>query len=295
MEIKYLDPKILTKFSNLNLIAKKSVEGFISGIHRSIYKGFSTEFFEHRQYTPPDDIRYIDWKIFGRTDRLYLKTFREETNVRCYIILDSSNSMIFKTENLNKLQYGIYLTACLSYLMLYQRDAVGFINFDSEIRNFLRPSSSLIHYHNILKILEKIEPGGKTSILSVMKKISSILKKRSIIILISDLFENPLNVVKAVAYFVHHHHEVIVFQVLDYGEIFLKGKGNLEYFDLETDEKISVSSEFIKKNYRKNVEKFINFYKKSFGEMRVDYKIGITRKSFDKFLYEYLKIRTRHK
>ncbi|HOK57180.1 MAG TPA: DUF58 domain-containing protein [bacterium] len=291
----YLDPKVLIKFSSLNLVAKKSVEGFLSGLHKSIYKGFSVEFFEHREYAPGDDIRYIDWKVFGRTDKLFLKTYKEETNVRCFILLDTSNSMAYKTGEISKIQYGVYLSACLSYLILNQKDAVGFVNFNNEIKNFLKASSSFSHFHNIIEILEKIKPEGQTSILSVMKKISSSIKKRSIIILISDLFDNPQDVIKGIAYFTHHHHEVIVFQILDHGEISLKGEGILEFFDIETEEKISVDNEFIKKKYKENIEKLINFYKKRFTEMKIDYKTAITTKPFDSFLYEYLKLRMRKK
>jgi uncharacterized protein (DUF58 family) len=291
----YLDPKVLIKFSNLNLIAKKSVEGFLAGLHKSIYKGFSVEFFEHREYVPGDDIKYIDWKVFGRTDKLFLKTYKEETNVRCFILLDTSNSMAYKTWKLSKFQYGIYLSACLSYLILNQKDAVGFVNFNDKIQNFLKSSSSFSHFHNITEILENIKPEGQTSILSVMRKISSNIKKRSIIILISDLFDDPQNVIKGIAYFTHYHHEVIVFQILDPGELSLKEESILEFFDLETEKKISIDSEFVKKKYRENIGKLINFYKKRFAEMKIDYKTGITNRPFDDFLYEYLKSRIKQK
>ncbi|HDN97886.1 MAG TPA: DUF58 domain-containing protein, partial [bacterium] len=210
---KLLDPKFLAKISNLYLVARTVVEGFISGLHRSLYKGFSVEFFEHREYSAGDDLRYLDWKVFARTDRLYLKTFREETNVKGYILLDTSASMGYRSKEISKLEYGIFLSASLSYLMISQKDAVGLITFDKDIKSFIKPMSTTFHLHTLIENLKNLKPGRETSLSDVLNKIATAIKRRSLIILISDLFDEPESVMKGLSHFKSKHHEIIVFHI----------------------------------------------------------------------------------
>lgn len=295
MNKKLLDPKILSRFSNLYLLAKTGVEGFISGLHRGLYKGFSVEFYEHREYVPGDDIKYIDWKIYGRTDKLFLKTFKEEINLKCYIVLDTSNSMKFATNGISKLQYGIYLSALLSYIMINQRDAVGLITFDREIKHFISASAKRKHLYHLLEILENIKPEGETSIKSVMEKAIPSIKKRSLIIIISDFFDKPDELVKGILHFKHNHHEVICFQILDPMEVEFDYNGICEFYDMENGKKIPVNATSIKSEYQKLINEFLNHLKKNFVKNQIDYVVSRTDKPFDLFLYNYLKIRNKTK
>jgi len=295
MNKRLLDPKILSRFTNLYLLAKTGVEGFISGLHRGLYKGFSIEFYEHREYVPGDDIKYIDWKVYGRTDRLFLKTFKEEINLKCYIILDTSNSMKFSTSSISKLQYGIYLSALLSYLMINQRDAVGLITFDKKVRNFISASSKKSHLYYLLDVLEKVKPEGETSIKDVIENILPAIKKRSLIIFISDFFDNPEETARGILHFKHKHHEVICFQILDPAEVKFNYSGICEFFDLENGKKISVNATSIRREYQKLFNNFLDYLKKTFIKSDIDYVFSKTDTPFDIFLYNYLKIRNRTK
>ncbi len=292
---KLLDPKVLVKLSNLYLVARTVVEGFISGLHRSLYKGFSVEFFEHREYSPGDDLRYLDWKVFARTDRLYLKTFREETNVKGYILLDTSASMGYRSEEISKLEYGIFLAASLSYLMISQKDAVGLITFDKDINSFVKPMSTTLHLHNLIENLKNLKPGRETSLSDVLNKIAPTIKRRSLIILISDLFDDPQSVMKGLSHFKYKHHEIIVFHILDPSEIIFPFSGQYEFVDMETGERIVADADYIRGTYRNLLNEFLNFYKVNCSQKNISYALGRTDTPFDYFLYQYLSRRAKYK
>ncbi len=291
----FLDSRMFSRFSNLYLMAKSMVEGFISGLHKSIHKGYSVEFFEHRKYVPGDDLRYIDWKVFARTDRLYIKTFREETNLKSYILLDTSNSMSFSTSTLSKLQYGVYLAASLSYLMISQKDAVGLVLFDSGIRTLIKPASTKNHLYKIMETLQTITPGEKTSISKILNEMALYEKKRGLIILISDLLDSPENVMKYLSLFKHKHHDVIVFHVLDPEEISLSMEGSYQFIDMETGEKLNADALSLRKAYRQTMEEHISFYKKECAKKNISYTLAKTLTPFDKFLWTYLETRAKIK
>ena len=196
---KYLDFDALSRISNMHLLAKTVVEGFILGLHRSPFRGFSVEFAEYRQYVPGDEIRYLDWKLFGKTDRYYIKQFEEETNVNCHIILDKSGSMQYGSNGVTKLQYGSYLAASLAYFMMHQLDATGLVVFDTEIRTMLPPRSRLPHLHLILSELEGLEASGSTSAGKPLHDLAEGIKKRGLIILISDLLDEPEEVLSGLS------------------------------------------------------------------------------------------------
>ena len=292
---KLLDPKVLTKLSNLYLVAKTVVEGFISGLHKSLHKGFSVEFSEHREYVPGDDLRYLDWKVFGRTDRLYIKVYREETNLQSYILLDTSNSMNYKSNSLSKLEYGVFLAASLGYLMVSQKDAVGLTTFDSEIKNFIKPAATTSHLHYFIENLKNVKPGKKTSLGDVLNKIAPYIKRRSLIILISDLFDDPEKVIKGLAHFRHKHHEVIVFQILDPAEIQFPFNGDYEFVDMETGERVKTDTSYIKNTYKNVFQEFLSQYRKSCSENNISYVKAVTETPFDYFLYRYLTRRVKYK
>ncbi|HOF17308.1 MAG TPA: DUF58 domain-containing protein [Phycisphaerae bacterium] len=219
--MEYLDFDVLAGIDNMQLLAKVVVEGFLLGLHRSPYRGFSVEFAEYRQYSPGDEIKHIDWKVFGKTDRYYIKQFEEETNLACYILLDASASMGFKSSEtgLTKLQYGCCLTACLSYFMMRQRDATGLMVFDNQVRSVLPPRLRQTHMKHILAELEGCRPGGETDLAGPLHHLAEGLKRRGLIILISDLLDEPEKVLSALQHFRFQGHDIIVFHLMDNAEL----------------------------------------------------------------------------
>ena len=292
---KILDPKILARFANLSLVAKTIVEGFISGLHRSIHKGASIEFAEHRQYAVGDDPRYLDWKVYGRTDRLYIREFREETNLKAYILLDASNSMnySFSPDTITKFVYAKCLAGCLAYLMMKQNDSTGLVVFDSEIRNFIKPSSTRSHFHYLIENIENLETEKDTNIGETLHKIANLIKRRSLIILISDLFDDQDAVIKGLAHFKHRHHEVIVLHVLDKAEIDFPFENFKDFIDMETNQRIPVDGQAIRNTYTRVFNQFLSFYQKACSERNINYTRAVTQTPFDYFLYNFLQLRSR--
>ena len=217
---RFLEPDALARVKNLSVVARGVVEGFISGLHSSPFKGFSVEFAEHREYTAGDDPRHLDYRMLARTDRLYVKQYEEETNMRVQILLDVSGSMGYnRTAKITKLQYGCYLTAVLSYLMTRQQDSVGLTTFDSEIRLDMPAHSSPRHFSEMMHRLEDVVPGRETHIAATLHELANRFKRRCLIVLISDLYAEPEEVMRALHHFRHCRHEVILFHVFDKAEI----------------------------------------------------------------------------
>ncbi len=285
---KYLIPEVLSKLSNLELIAKLIVEGFMTGLHKSPFHGFSIEFSQHRPYNPGDSLRFIDWKVYGRTDRFYIKQFEEETNLKSIILLDVSKSMTYKSGNISKLEYGKYLASALAYMMLLQRDAVGIALFDNKIRKLLPPRSVNSYLQPILKELDIIEPGIDTNISQVLHVIAERIKRRGLIIIISDLLDEPEKVLSSLKHFRHNNHEVLIFQILDPLEVSFKFEGDIVFEDLENGKKIRTHPWYIKNDYTNEIEKFINLYKKNCLENQIDFQLLKTDTTFDVALIEYL-------
>ena len=232
---------------NLSIVARGVVEGFISGLHSSPLKGFSVEFAEHREYTAGDDPRHLDYRMLGRTDRLYVKQYEEETNMRVQILLDASGSMAYnRTGKITKLQYACYLTAVLSYLMTRQQDSVGLTTFDSQIRLDMPARGSPRHFNEMMHQLETIAPGGETNIAGPLHELADRFKRRCLIVLISDLFDEPDDVIRALHHFRHRRHEVIVFHVLDKAEIEFPFGEMIAFHDLETNERIEIDPAYVR-------------------------------------------------
>ena len=291
---RYLQPDVVAKLVNMELVARLVVEGFITGLHKSPYHGFSVEFAEHRQYMPGDDVKRLDWKIFGKTDRYYIKQFEEETNLKSYIILDTSRSMAFSSEGrMSKLDYASYITAALAQLMVQQRDAVGLTLYDEKIQTHMPPHATKAYLREILRQLENAKPGNKTGTANSLHEIAERIKRRGLVIILSDLFDKPNEVMNALRHFRHKKNEVIVMQVLDPLERSFAFGRDAVFKDLETSEELMTQPWHIQKAYQESMKKFLDDYKRGCRENNIDYVLLDTATLFDVALFEYLHKRQR--
>ena len=290
---KYLDPAVVTKLASLELKARLVVEGFIVGLHRSPYHGFSVEFAEHRQYMPGDDFRHIDWKVYGKSDRFYIKQFEEETNLKAYILLDASRSMGYKSNGISKLEYGSYLAASLAYLMLRQQDAPGLLVFDEKIRSFIPPRGARSHITPILKQLNNTEPSNKTDASVAFHELADRIRRRGLIIVISDLLDDPDRLLLGLKHFRHRQHEVIVFQILDPFERSFAYKGEARFRDMETGRELLTDPWQIRRDYMDKLGDFLKSLSRSCRDSQIDYHLLDTSVPFDKALFGYLAKRSK--
>jgi uncharacterized protein (DUF58 family) len=290
----FLNPRVVTRLANMELRARLVVEGFITGLHRSPYHGFSVEFAEHRQYMPGDAIRFVDWKIFGRTDRYYIKQYEEETNLRSMIVLDTSLSMGYSSgDGMSKLEYGASLAAALAYLMIRQQDAVGLACFDEQLRSYLPPHATRAYLRQLLVSLQNVRPAGKTGAARALHRAADMMKRRGLVIIISDLLEDPAGVISALKHFRHRKNEVIVMQVLDPMERTFAFGTDAVFLDVETSERITTLPWQIQASYRGAMEQFLETYKRQCREHAIDYVMLDTTTPFDVALTEYLARRER--
>lgn len=287
-----LKPEIIEKVGALNLRARLVVEGFLAGLHHSPYHGFSLEFREHRPYHPGDPINRIDWKLFGRTDRYYLKKYHAETNLSAYLVVDKSKSMDYG-KNITKFHYACTLAASLAYLLLHQNDSVGLVIFDREIKLRIPPKSRLNHLKLLLRGLANAEPSHKTSISNVLFSVASQVKKRSLIIVFSDLLETPDEVIKTFKLIKARKNEVIVFHILDLEEVKFKFTEQTLFRDMEDHTTIPVNPLNIKDIYQKRFNHFLEQYRSGFAYSRIDYSIITTDTPYNKALSAYLSKRKR--
>ncbi|MFZ5831319.1 MAG: DUF58 domain-containing protein [Planctomycetota bacterium] len=291
---RFLEPQALARVKNLSVVARGVVEGFISGLHASPYKGFSVEFAEHREYSAGDDPRHLDYRMLARTDRLYIKQYEEETNMRVQILLDTSGSMGYKySTGITKLEYASYLTAILSYLMTRQQDSVGLTSFDTEIRLDMPARSSPRHFSEMMHQVEAIKPGGETGIADTLHRLANRFKKRCLIVIISDLYDDPEEVIRALHHFRHRHHELVVFQVLDQAEIEFPFRDLISFHDMETDERIQVDPVYVRDAYMEQIKLFIDNYRRACAETQIDYVLTDTTVPYDFMLARYLAKRNR--
>ncbi len=291
---KYLQPGVIAKLANMELVARLVVEGFITGLHKSPYHGFSVEFAEHRQYMPGDEIKHVDWKIYGKTDRYYIKQFEEETNLKSYIILDASRSMSYGADGrLSKLEYASFITAALASLMVQQRDAVGLTVYDEKIRAYMPPHATKSYLKEILKHLEHLEGSNKTSTADSLHEIAERIKRRGLVIILSDLFDRPDAVISAFKHFRHKKNEVIIMQILDPLERSFAFGRDAVFKDMETAEELMTQPWHIQKAYQQSMQEFLARYKKECRENNIDYVLLDTSTPFDVALFEYLHKRQR--
>ena len=285
---KYLHPETVAKLDNMALRARLVVEGYIIGQHKSPYHGFSVEFAEHRAYGPGDEIRHVDWKLYGKTDRYYVKQYEEETNLKVYILLDISRSMKYTSKTVSKLDYASYLSAALSYLMLNQRDGTGLILFDEKIQTFIPPRSTSSHLNTILKHLEKPKLGSDTEIGSVLHEMAERIKKRGLIILISDLMDDQESVLSGLKHFRHNKQEVILFHILDRKEMDFDFNARTRFKDMESGSLLTTEPWQIKSSYKKRIQLLQHEYKKQCRKQLIDYVPLFTDQSLDIALNSYL-------
>lgn len=287
---KYLDPEILARLEGLQLRARMIVEGYVSGVHRSPYHGFSIEFAEHREYAPGDDLRYVDWKVFGRTDKVYLKQFEEETNQVCYLLMDTSESMRYQSDAvaMPKLEYARCVAAALSYLILQQQDSVGLVTFDREVRALVRESSNPSHLKQLLHVMEQSRPERKTATGPIFHGLAERFKKRGIVVIFSDLFDNVDSMMAGLKHFRHRRHEVILFHVLDPAELEFPFRQLVLFRGLEQLPNVVADPRGLRKAYLQQFGRFLRRVKKGCRMHQIDYVLMRTDQSFDVALSSYL-------
>lgn len=290
---RYLDPKTVSKLDSLELRARMVVEGFIAGLHKSPFHGFSVEFAERRQYMPGDPIKLIDWKHFAKSDRYFIKQYEEETNLKSYLLLDLSASMGYTSDVISKRDYAGSLAAALAYLNLKQRDAVGLVTFDQQIRSFLPPASKGGHLTQLLHEIAEQKPADTTDVGSALHMMADQIKRRGLVILISDLLDDPEKIVSGLRHFRHNRHEVIVFHIVDPRERDFAFREEAIFKDMETGEEITTLPWQIKKTYAESFKEFSNYISLKCSESRVDYHLIDTSTPFDQALYAFLGKRAR--
>lgn len=288
----FIDPSILARIGNLPLVARAVVEGFVSGMHRSPYHGFSLDFAEYRAYSPGDDIRSVDWKVYARSDRFFVKKFEGDTNTQLYLMLDSSASMGFSSGSVTKHDYGRFLAASLAYLSRRQKDAFGLLTFDQGIVKFTPPRTRFGHYNLVLQHLEGSRTGSGTDITGAMMQLAELTRRRSLVVLISDFYESPEKLSKALRYFHHRGHDVIAFHILDPAELELPYEGVQTLEDMESGEIQTFSAE-AREAYRSRLEEHQRDLKRKCADLRIDYEVLRTDQPLDRALYRYLSARSR--
>jgi len=317
---KYFAPQELARVGNLQLLARSVVEGYISGMHHSPFKGFSTEFAEYRQYLPGDDLKHFDWKVYARSDKQYVRLYEDETNMTVTLLLDSSGSMAYDGEGaeggpgmgerirdalvrdkddetlggLSKFDYACFLAAALTYLLVKQRDQVGMVIFSETVRERIPPRSSPAHMKFILDRMEETEPSGQTAVAATLNAIATSMKRRGLVVVISDLIDDQDAVVNALCHFRHDRHEVIVLNVFDQAEIDFPFRGLVEFKDLETAQRMQVRPEVIRDEYQSKFKDFVDKYRRDCRGAGIDYQFVTTQTPFDAVLTAYLAQRMRY-
>lgn len=286
---KYLDPKILARLEGLQLRARRIVEGYMSGVHRSPFHGFSVEFSEHREYAPGDNLRYLDWKVFGRTDKYYLKQYEEETNLVCHLLLDTSQSMGYRSAEaaMSKLEYAKSLAAALAYLILQQQDSAALVTFDHEIRALVRPSSNRSHIEQLLHVMEEATAEHKTAAGPVFHDLAERFKRRGVVVILSDLFDDVDAMMAGLKHFRHRRHDVILLHVLDPAELDFPFQRTTKFLGLEQRPDVVVEPRAIRTAYLNQINGFIHRLKKecrmhqiSYVTMRTDQPLDVALSSF---------------
>ena len=286
---KYVDPVLLSKLKNMSLVARCAVEGFFTGMHPSPFHGFSVEYSDHRAYQAGDDPKYLDWKMYGRTRKLYIKQFLQETNLTAYIMLDGSRSMSFASgDSVTKLQYGSYLAAALAYLMLMQNDGVALGVFAEDIRTWIPGRSRRTHLSVVLKTLQHNQPHGRTRLADVLHNLAERTRRRGIVILISDLLDDVDDVKRGLAHLKYLKHDVILFHLMDRQELELDYEGLVQFEDLESGRTVRVFPKSIQATFRRNVGQFMEQVRTNAHRNDIDYHLMNTSESLDRAFMAYL-------
>jgi uncharacterized protein (DUF58 family) len=292
-ERQFLDPAVVARLGTLELKAKTVVEGFLTGLHRSPFKGFSVEFAEYRQYMPGDDISALDWKVFARSDRYYLRKFEEETNVDCHLMLDVSGSMGYSGQGISKFEYGQCLAASLAYLMNRQRDAAGLMAFDDRIVSMLPVSARPGHLHAMLVTLSRLAVGERTNVSRPLHQLADSLVKRGLVVLISDLLDDPERVIKGLRHFRFRGSDVIVFHLLDPDELAFPFERATQFEDMETGAEVLALPLVVREPYIAAITGLTERYKRELGAAGIDYHLITTDRPLELALLAYLSTRGR--
>jgi uncharacterized protein (DUF58 family) len=292
---RYLDPAVVAKLGRLDLKARLVVEGFLSGLHKSPFHGFSVEFVEHRPYLPGDPLKNLDWKVYAKSDRLYVKQFEDETNLRAHIVLDHSASMGYRSEEapVSKLDYCRSLAAALAYLLMSQQDAVGIATFAETIDGIVPPRATSSHLETVLREMDRVGAGQRTALGPILHELAERVKRRGLVLLFSDLFAEPDEVLSGLKHFRHRRHEIIVYHVLDPAEWSFPFQDATTFVDSETGEEVAVEPWEIQRRYRDSLQRWTERYQKECGEQRVEYVRLLTTTPYDVALFRYLEKRRR--
>ncbi len=288
---KYLDPRTLSKISRLDIKARLIVEGFISGLHKSPYHGFSVEFAEYREYVPGDDIKHLDWKVFARTDRFYIKQYEEETNLKAHVVLDCSESMRYSSGGVSKFQYGAMIAASLAYLVLKQQDAAGLTLFDSDIRKYLPPTSSMSHLKQLIHEIDVADVKRKTDMGLIFHDLADRIKRKGMVIIISDFFDDIEKITYGLRHLRHKKHDILVFHILDPAELEFPFESMTLFDGLEEYADILANPRSLRKAYLDEIITFNKELKKTCQNNRIDYVRMDTRYPLDVALTSYLATR----
>jgi uncharacterized protein (DUF58 family) len=292
-EARFLDPAVVARLGTIDLKVRTVVEGFLTGLHRSPYKGFSVEFAEYRQYLPGDDLATLDWKVYARSDKHFVKKYEEETNLTCHIMLDVSASMGYGSHGITKVEYGSYLAGALAYLMNRQRDAAGLIAFDEGIVSMLPPSSRGGHLRALLIALERLKIGKRTDVAKPLKDLALTIRKRGLVVLISDLLDDSDRAIQGLKHFSHHGTDVIVFHVLDPDELRFPFEQAARFRDMETADEVLAVPASVRQDYLDRLQALIATYKRELGLAGIDYCQLDTSQPLELGLMSYLMTRRR--
>jgi len=290
---RFLAPDVLARITSLELLARTVVEGFISGLHRSPFTGFSTEFAEYRQYMPGDDLRYLDWKLLGRTDRYYIKKYRADTNAQCHILIDASASMRYTTSGISKLHYAQFLGSSLAYLANKQHDAVGLIAFDQEVRTHVPALSRVGHMRTIFGRMEQLAAGNETQLSKMLHEAAERITRRGIIVVLSDFYDEPDDLINALQHLRFKGNDVIVFQILDKNELDFDFTEPVLLEDAETQEQIHVLPDILGEGYRGAVHAHVEALREGCAKNKIDYELLTTDQPLDHALFSFLAKRAR--
>ena len=292
--LNFLDPTVLAGLDNLELRARVAVEGFLSGLHKSPHRGFSVEFNDYRHYQRGDDMRHLDWKLYARSDKFYIKQYEDETNVRCVILLDTSASMDYSSGGLSKLNYGVTLASALSYFIMRQRDAVGLITFDDQVRDYIPAKCRQPHLMHILRTLSTVESGTKTDVVKPLTDLAASLTKKSIVILITDMLDDEERIINTLQNLRGMGNDIITFQIMDDAELNFPFNEASEFIDMESNESYITSPAAIRKAYLNNLNEFLSYCKKKCQSSGVDYCLLNTADPLDEALTSYMSKRAKH-
>ena len=289
MSVEYLKPSVINQIKRLDLRAQFVVKGFLHGLHASPFHGFSVEFSEHRKYSPGDDLKDIDWQVYAKTDKYYVKKFESETNITGYLVMDLSQSMAYTyQQELTKFDYAICLAAALAYLMVSQQDPVGLITFNDKIRESLPPRSKRTQLGNILSLLSRLKPVGQTNFASSLAQFAAMLKHRSLIMIFSDLLADAESVMNGLQRLRHQGHDVILFHILDEAEVNFPFHGICEMIDPETNQELKLNADGFRADYIEQIKQFRDGLAQQSRKAGIDYVPLDTSMQFDKALIEYL-------